>query len=229
MSGTRALYRRHVRNHISPLLGHMKFGALDADMLDSFCAELRRCLRHCTSRRLIDHRVDTEHECDEHCKPHCCKPLSASSIRHMHFVLSGAYKQAVRWRWVSVSPVSQTEPPAATPPNPYPPTAAQAARIVAEAWKDPEWGALILVAMTTGSRRGELCAVRWSAVNLDEDRETLWLHRTITRTKAGWTEGKLKTSPAAPDRAGCRDRGRAAGAPHAVDRATGRTWTRVGR
>jgi integrase len=191
--GTLALYRRHVRNHISPVLGHVKVGALDADMLDSFYAELRRCRRRCTSKRLIDHRVDGDHACDERCRPHRCKPMSASSIRHMHFVLSGAYKKAMRWRWVSSSPVAQAEPPASPTPNPKPPTSAQAARIVNEAWQDPDWGALIWVAMTTGARRGELCAVHWSAVNLDEGRETLWLHRAITRTDAGWTEGDLKT------------------------------------
>jgi integrase len=52
-------------------------------------------------------------------------------------------------------------------PNPRPPTAAEAARIVNEAWRDPDWGTLVWVAMTTGARRGELCALRWSHVDLD--------------------------------------------------------------
>ena len=191
--GTKSLYERHVRNHISPLLGPVKVAALDADALDSFYTELRRCRRHCTGRRSIDHRVDTEHECDERCKPHRCKPLSASSIRHMHFILSGAYKKAVRWRWVSMSPMSQASPPAAPTPNPQPPSPEQAARILNEAWRDPEWGTLLWLAMTTGARRGELCAVRWSSINLEPGRETLWLRHAITRTEAGWTEGGLKT------------------------------------
>ena len=141
----------------------------------------------------IDHRVNTEHACDERCRPHRCKPMSASSIRHMHFILSGAYKRAVRWRWVSASPVGQAEPPAAPTPNPKPPTSTQAAQIVNEAWKDAEWGTLVWIAMTTGARRGELCAVRWSAVDLQDGRETLWLHRAIGRSDAGWAEGDLKT------------------------------------
>jgi hypothetical protein len=33
--------------------------------------------------------------------------------------------------------------------------------------------------MTTGARRGELCAVRWSGVNLEPGRETIWLRRAI--------------------------------------------------
>ena len=71
---------------------------------------------------------------------------------------------------------------------------------------------MLWLAMTTGARRGELCAVRWSSprnlkgyatrslcavrwssINLEQGRETLWLRHAITRTEAGWTEGGLKT------------------------------------
>jgi integrase len=40
--------------------------------------------------------------------------------------------------------------------------------VVEAAWSsDPEWGAFVWLAMTTGARRGELCALRWSDVDLD--------------------------------------------------------------
>src|SRR3712207_7458133 len=47
--------------------------------------------------------------------------------------------------------------------------------------------------MTTGARRGELCALRWSSVSLDEGRETVWLRRAIRRSADGLVEGDLKT------------------------------------
>ncbi|SHK70998.1 hypothetical protein SAMN05443637_110214 [Pseudonocardia thermophila] len=76
---TLTLYRGYVRNHISPLLGSVRVGALDAEMLDSFYAELRRCRRHCSKRRgLIDHRTSGAHACDERCCPHECRPLGES-------------------------------------------------------------------------------------------------------------------------------------------------------
>jgi hypothetical protein len=59
------LYRTHVRNHISPCLGHVKVGQLDAETLDSFYGELRRCRRRCSGRRTIEHRVAEPHECTE--------------------------------------------------------------------------------------------------------------------------------------------------------------------
>jgi len=95
---TLELYRTHVRNHISPLLGHVKVGQLDAEILDSFYGELRRCRKHCTGKRTMEHRVQGPHECTDGCVPHRCKPLAATTIRHIHFIVSGAYKRAIRWR-----------------------------------------------------------------------------------------------------------------------------------
>lgn len=111
----------------------------------------------------------------------------------MHFILSGAFKRAVRWRWVSANPLGQAEPPAAPKPNPAPPTPAEAARILNEAWRDPDWGTFLWVAMTTGARRGELCAVRWSSVSLDEGRESIWLRHAIRKEGGRLVEAELKT------------------------------------
>jgi hypothetical protein len=36
-------------------------GQLDADVLDSFYAELRRCREHCAGRHEIDHRTREPH------------------------------------------------------------------------------------------------------------------------------------------------------------------------
>ena len=191
---TLRLYRGYVRNHISPLLGHLKVGQLDAEVLDSFYAELRRCRAHCSGRRQVDHRTSGPHECDHRCGPHKCRPLGPTTVRHMHFILSGAFKRAVRWRWVAVSPIGQAEPPASPTPNPEPPTPAEAAQIVREAWQDPAWGALLWVAMTTGARRGELCAIRWSSVGLDPDRPVIWLRKAIRKGQDGrLVEDDLKT------------------------------------
>jgi integrase/DNA-binding transcriptional regulator YhcF (GntR family) len=159
-------YRGYVKKHIRPLLGSKKVGQLDADVLDSFYAELRRCREHCARRKEIDHRTREPHECDQRCGPHLCRPLSASTIRQIHFILSGALRRAVRWKWVAANPMADADPPSPPKPNPQPPTAAEAARILIEAWKDPDWGTLVWLSMVTGLRRGELCAIRWQHVNL---------------------------------------------------------------
>jgi integrase len=159
-------YRGYMKHHIVPLIGHVKVGAVEADLLDSYYAELRRCRRHCDRRPFTEHRTDRPHECDPRCKPHECRPLGASTIRQIHFILSGAFRQAVRWKWVSVNPMPTAQPPAAPTPNPTPPSAAEAARLIEEAFRDHPWGVFVWLAMTTGARRGELCALRWSKLDL---------------------------------------------------------------
>ncbi len=65
---TRTLHRGYVRNHLSPFLGRLKVGALDADVLDSFYAELRRCRDHCSGRPAVQHRTVGDHVCDDRCR-----------------------------------------------------------------------------------------------------------------------------------------------------------------
>lgn len=109
---------------------------------------------NCKSRKgLIDHRTPGKHDCDERCRAHVCKPLEPASVRKIHNILSGAYKQAIRWGWVSTSPIDGAEPSATGAANPQPPTAEEAARILNRAWQDdPEWGTQIWLRMVVGSR-----------------------------------------------------------------------------
>jgi integrase len=87
--------------------------------------------------------------------------------RHSRHPQRGVHPRGARWGWIAVSPIEQTEPPSVPRPNPSPPTAEEAAAILTEAWKDPDWGVLIWFAMTTGARRGEVCGLRWSHLDLD--------------------------------------------------------------
>lgn len=162
---TRDGYERLIRLHIEPLLGDVAISKVDGETLDAFYAELRTCRSHCRGRRYVEHRTEAEHECDERCGPHRCRPFGAARLRQIHNVLNGAFTRAVRWRWLGTNPVHQAEAPAQPSPDPQPPAPAQAARIAAEAWKDPEWGMLVWLAMTTGARRGELCALRWHRID----------------------------------------------------------------
>jgi integrase/DNA-binding transcriptional regulator YhcF (GntR family) len=165
---TRKGYERWTRNHIRPLLGKSPVGKLNGETLDSFYSTLRTCRVHCGGRKFIEHRTGGKHECDERCGPHKCRPLSTSSIRQVHWCLSGALKRAVRWHWVGINPLEQAEPPKAPKPAPNPPTSEQAAAIVNEAFKDVAWGMLVWIAMTTGARRGEICALGWDRLDLDQ-------------------------------------------------------------
>ncbi|MGH4018707.1 MAG: site-specific integrase, partial [Pseudonocardiaceae bacterium] len=188
---TRATYVGYADKHVRPLIGAVPVGSLDADLFDSFYAELRRCREHCDRSRYVEHRTSRPHDCDDRCQPHSCTPLGATTIRQIHFILSGALKRAVRWRWLGTNPIVHAEPPAAPKPNPKPPTAQDAARILAEAWKDPDWGVLVWLAMVTGLRRGELCGVRWRHVDFTGG--VLALERSIGQRSGQTWEKDTKT------------------------------------
>jgi integrase len=162
---TRAGYEGLLRRHIAPLLGDLQVGRIDGETLDSFYSELRRCRTHCRGRGEVEHRTASEHVCDKRCGPHQCRPMSNSSVRQIHNLLNGAFTRAVRWRWVGANPVRQAEPPPLPKADPQPPSPAQAAIIAEKAWTDPGWGMLVWLSMTTGARRGELCALRWNDVD----------------------------------------------------------------
>jgi integrase len=182
---TRATYVGYADKHIRPLIGGVQVGALDAGVFDSFYAELRRCRDHCGRKRYIDHRTPYEHECDGRCRPHECRPLGTSTIRQIHFILSGALKRAVRWGWIGSNPIVQAEPPPAPKPKPRPPTPQEAGRILTEAWADPGWGTFVWLAIVTGVRRGELCALRWRDIDLST--RVISLSRSIgQRNRETW-------------------------------------------
>ncbi|MBC3191674.1 site-specific integrase [Pseudonocardia sp. C8] len=178
---TLSTYRTLCRKHVRPLIGRQKVGALRASIFDAFYAELRRCRDHCDRRdkTRIDHRTAREHRCDHRCGVHVCRPLSKSTIRQVHVILSGALRRAVRWGWINRNPIELADPPPSPTPNARPPTAAEAAQLLAEAGKDPEWGLLVWLTMVTGFRRGELCALRWGDVDLESG--TLTIERSIAQ------------------------------------------------
>lgn len=184
-------YRSVVDKHVLPLLGDVKLGRINGEVLDSFYKELRRCRIHCKGRGLIDHRSTREHECDDRCGPHKCKPLGDGTLRKIDAILRGAGKRAVRWGWLGVNPFAQTEPILAHRPNPNPPTPEQAAAIVNEAFTDLDWGLFVWLAMVTGARRGELCALAWD--RLDADAGVLTIRTSIAQRGRETWEKPTKT------------------------------------
>jgi integrase len=190
---TKRGYRNVLNKHVRPFLGTTQAAKIGVEALESLYADARKCRDHCRGRSYIVHCKAEEHECRPTCRPHECKGLADSTIRQIHWVVSGAMDSAVRWGWISVNPCDHAKKPAVPKPNPQPPSAAEAAAIINAAWEwDPEWGAFVWLAMTTGARRGELCALRVRHMGLDLG--VIDLHRALyQRDDRSWAEKDTKS------------------------------------
>ena len=71
-----------LNRHVRPVLGAVSVSRLDAETLESFYAQLRRCRERCSGGRQAGHT---------------CRPAPAT-IRLIHANLSAALSSAVRWR-----------------------------------------------------------------------------------------------------------------------------------
>jgi integrase len=170
-------YQDLIRIYIAPTFGDMPAAKLDAELLERFYARLQRCRRLCNGRPAPGHK---------------CRPLAGSTVRKIHFILHGSLERAVRWRHLGVNKAAIAVTPPPAPSKPDPPTAEEAARMLSEAWaSDPEWGLLLWVTMVTGSRRGEVSALRWE--HLDLERGLVRIERSNAQPKTGVKEKETKT------------------------------------
>jgi integrase len=92
---------------------------------------------------------------------------ATATVRQHHAIMSGALGQAVKWGWCPMNVATMASPPVARPGRIIPPTAKEVRAIVELAEeRNPDLAAMIMLAALTGARRGELCALRWSDIDL---------------------------------------------------------------
>lgn len=96
------------------------------------------------------------------------RKLSPATVRRYHAVISASLNQAVKWGWLEKNPAERAQPPELDKGKQRIPTAEEV-RMLAHAAEEqkPEWGVLVKLAVMTGARRGELCALRWPDVGPD--------------------------------------------------------------
>jgi integrase len=90
-------------------------------------------------------------------------PAAPSTVRRYHAILSAAMNQAVKWQWVTANPARLATLPGADRREPVTPTLEQVRALIAACAAESDvLGMFVLVAATSGCRRGELAALRWS-------------------------------------------------------------------
>lgn len=97
------------------------------------------------------------------------KGLKARSRVETRAILGSMMSSAVKGQLIAMNPVSAVEAPSSTRAELNVPTVAELVRLMAAADGTP-WEIPLRLAATSGARRGEVLALRWSDVDLDRAR-----------------------------------------------------------
>jgi len=108
--------------------------------------------------------------------------LKPASVRYIHTVLHNALEHAHKRRLIPENVASKTDPPKVRPPEIQPLDAEQTRKLLDAAHTEPQ-GSLYVVAVTSGLRIGELLALRWTDVDLEQG--VMRVSRTLSRAKGG--------------------------------------------
>ena len=158
-------YRRKIDKAINPALGIVRLDRLTAEHLDR------------QYRAWLD------------------GGLSPSTVHVYHAILSASLRQAVKWGWLDRSPAQQASPPAQARSQSRSVSPEHLKRLMVAAEEDdPTLATAVALAALTGARRGELCALRWSDVDLVEG--ILTVSRSYTPVNGQRIEGPTKTHQA---------------------------------
>jgi integrase len=155
-------YESSVRTSIRPRLGQVPLSTLSAKHLDTLYGAMKAAGK------------------------------SPKTIRNHHAAISAALHQGVRWGWVRSNVAELARPPRIAQKRVRAPSIDVVRKVIDEAERrDPHKAALLMLAALSGMRRGELCALRWS--DLDLDAGTMEVARSVVVIPGGLAEKAPKT------------------------------------
>lgn len=157
-------YRLKIEGRLKPVLGPVRLDRLTAAQID---------------RAMADWSAEG---------------LSPATVRQLYAILGAALHQAHRWGWVAEIATRRASPPSVRRKPGGVPTPDQLRALIVRAEQVADGGVLaaaIALAAATGCRRGELCALRWSDIDLVSG--TVTVARSLGWVNGELTEGETKT------------------------------------
>ncbi|HEX5749453.1 MAG TPA: tyrosine-type recombinase/integrase [Archangium sp.] len=168
-----------LESHILPFFGEMALAAIGSAEMEDFKAVMRKKKSAARARKAAPTRAALRKRNGE--EP---KPLSLKTINNVLTVLSKLLAVAEEQRVIEQAPRVRLFAKLPKPPFDFL-TFEEAERLSNAA--EPEWRALLLVALKAGLRQGELIGLQWSDV--DFQRGKLHVRRTIWRGVSGLPKG----------------------------------------
>jgi len=165
-------YRNTITRYITPSLEKVPLSRLKTAQLDRFYANLHE-------------KGGKDGE-----------PLAPATVRQAHAILRRALQQGIRWGWITANPAALASPPRIRRTEIAIPEPADVLRLIEAAdVEDPDLAAFLRTSVTTGARRGELCALRWRDVDLTA-RTVLIAHNLVEGASGSLVEKDTKTHAA---------------------------------
>jgi len=106
------------------------------------------------------------------------RPLSRQSVMHVHRLVHGALRQAVKWRLIAHNPAADATPPSVPHKQARGFTIEEIARLLAAAEADAELYCMVALLLVSGLRRSELLGLTLEALDLEA--AVLTVERTVT-------------------------------------------------
>ncbi len=160
-------YRCNIAAHLTYGFGATPLQKITPSALNRFYGKLLTEPRMSRKKpREKSKEVDKTESADPEEQP---KPLSPTTVRHIHAILHRALGDAVRWGKLQRNPADAADPPRSTRTgeNEMKNWSAMQLRAFLDMTKDERLGPLWHVLASTGMRRGEALGLRWADVDLD--------------------------------------------------------------
>lgn len=170
-----------MRLHLVPALGHHKLQRLQPLHIQAYYSQALqtgRLPRKRKSAAAIPEATATP------------RSLSAQTVIHHHRVLREAFHQAVKWQLLVRNPLDAVEPPRPERREMCTLDQEGMARLLAATEGHPLYMP-VLLAVTTGMRRGEILALRWQDVDMAAGK--LSVRQAVQKTRDGVSYKQPKT------------------------------------
>lgn len=142
-------YKHQLKNHILPTFGHLALERIKPMHIVDFITEL---------------------EDDGKRKDGEAGGLSSASILHIYRVLSDIFKRAMEWKIINENPVSHVKRPRITQQKEIQVYSEEEVTKLLKTLENEliHWRVMVTLALTTGMRRGELLALEWKHIHLED-------------------------------------------------------------
>lgn len=161
-------YQEIVRKSLIPALGRHPISKLQPLHIQAFYSEISEKKKGKSNQKLF-----------------------SQTVLHYHRVLRQILQQAVKWQLLARNPADAVEPPRPTRAEMKVLNEQEVARLI-QAASGSRFYVPILLALTTGLRRGEILGLKWSDIDLDAG--TLSVRRSLEQTKGRIAVKEPKTA-----------------------------------